>query len=252
MASGSENKIYVVTGGNRGLGLALIKTLLARPCTTVIATVRNEQSSAALEAEAANIPKGNKSSLQITQIDFSADVVPEKVREAFTVDHVDVLICNAGAAPPLTTTDLVSAADLRVAFEVNTIAPLMVFQALWPLLQKSASAPKVIMITSTLGSIEAMEPLPAGAYGPSKAALNWIAKSLHKENEASGIVAFALHPGWVKTSMGDTAAEQWGIATGPPLTIETSVQGMIKVIDGATRDTLSGKLVSYDGQVVPW
>ncbi|KAF4454649.1 Aflatoxin biosynthesis ketoreductase nor-1 [Fusarium austroafricanum] len=250
MTAQGSNTVYVVTGANRGIGLGLVKALLARDSTTVIATVRNDKSSASLQGELSQVSAGKDSTFEIVQLDFSAAISPEQIRDtiASKVDHVDILICNAAFSPPMTLTTQTSAANLRTAFEVNTIGPLTVFQCLWPLLQKSA-APKVINVTSSVGCITHQE-APGGAYGPSKAALNWITKSLHLQNES--LVAVALHPGWVGTDMGEFSAKEWGC---PGITLETvdgSVQGMLNIIDGATRDTTSGKFVTYKGQILPW
>lgn len=105
------------------------------------------------------------------------------------------------------------------------------------------------MISSSVGSIAEQEPFPGGAYGASKSALNWLTRALHVQNEESGLVAVALHPGWVKTRMGDFAASQWDYEPGAPETVERSVGGMLGVVDDATRERFSGEFISYDGQV---
>jgi NAD(P)-dependent dehydrogenase (short-subunit alcohol dehydrogenase family) len=120
------------------------------------------------------------------------------------------------------------------------------------LLQKS-SHPKVIMMTSSVGSIiGAQEPLPGGTYEPSKAALNWITRALHLQHARENLVAVALHPGWVQTRSGEFAAMEWRYADEPPLSVDESVAGMLDVIDRATRATTSGQFVTYEGEVVPW
>lgn len=254
MTQPEQNTVYVVTGANRGLGLGFVKALLARPNVTVIATVRSEQAATALEEEL----KSHEGNLHIMQLDFSKAIAPEVIRKSIDqtgVDHVDVLINNAGSVPPMTRAIETTAEELRATFETDTIAPLMVFQALWPLLQKSksspSSSPKLVMITSSVGSIAEMEPLPGGAYGPSRAAKNWLTKALHQEHKDDGLIAIALHPGWVQTRAGLFAADQWGIAQKPPVTIESSVAGMLQVIDTATQDT-SGKFLTQEGEVLGW
>lgn len=252
MAANNSNTVYVVTGGNRGLGLGIVKSLLVRANTTVIATVRNEDGSSTLTRETTAVPKGVGSSLQIVELDLSGIHSTADVREAFEsdIDHIDVLINNAGGTSPLVPATETTAEDLRAAFEVNTIAPLLILQALWPLLQKSLS-PKLIMVTSSVGSIAEMEPMPGGAYGPSKAAQNWLTKALHLENKDRGLIAIALHPGWVQTRAGQFAADQWGFASGPPDTIESSVEGMLKIIDEASNET-SGTFITQTGQILGW
>ncbi|KPM43902.1 hypothetical protein AK830_g2584 [Neonectria ditissima] len=248
MESGTGNTVYVVTGGNRGIGRGLVKALLSRPSTTVIATVRNDKAATILSTEAKTLPRGKDASLSIVELDFSVAPPPEQITQAFAIDRIDVLINNAAFSPPMTVAVETTAADLRLAFETNTIGPLVVFQALWPLLQNSA-APKLINVTSSVGCIAEQE-APGGAYGPSKAALNWLTRALHMQNER--LVAVALHPGWVQTRMGEFSAKEWGFVGGPPETVDGSVRGVLEVIDGATRDTVSGKFVTYKGQVLPW
>jgi len=260
MSPAANTTVYVVTGGNRGLGLGLVKALLARPSTTVVATVRTDAAAATLQAEADASGKADHSLLHIVQLDFSTAIPADKIMAAFkeatndTLDRVDVLICNAAnTTTPLSAASTTTAEDLRAAFETNTISPLMLFQALWPLMQKTvAPAPKLVMMTSTLGSIGGMEPVPAGAYGPSKAALNWITKALHAEHEEAGLVAVALHPGWVQTQAGEYSARSWGYKPGPPDSVEDSVEGILEVVDHATRDTVSGKFVTFTGQTLAW
>ncbi|KAJ5319784.1 hypothetical protein PENANT_c026G11149 [Penicillium antarcticum] len=252
-----ENKIYVLTGANRGLGFGLTKSLLARPATTIVASVRNPEAATSLKSGIENATVGGNSVLHIIELDFNTAISPKEILQIVTttlspISHVDILICNAGFAAPFTRASLTSAEDLRTSFEVNTIAPLMVFQAFWPLMQKSPSSPKLAVISSSVGSITEQEPVPGGAYGPSKAASNWITKALHSENEAHGLVAFSLHPGWVQTRAGDFAAKEWGYSGSPPVTVDESVNGMLEVIDGATRENFSGKFVTQTGEILPW
>ncbi|EEU36108.1 uncharacterized protein NECHADRAFT_72849 [Fusarium vanettenii 77-13-4] len=248
MASEDNSTVYVVTGANRGIGLGLVKILLSRPSVTVVASVRNDDAATSLKSDTDSVTKGRNSSLIIVKLDFSNALAPEQIRDAFTVDHVDILVNNAAFSPPMTLAAETPADNLRAAFEINTIGPLTVFQGLWPLLQKS-TAPKVINVTSSVGCINIQEG-PGGAYGPSKAALNWLTRALHMQNQ--GLVAVALHPGWVQTRMGELCARDWGFPGSPPETIEGSVEGMVQIIDEATREKYSGKFVTYKGQELPW
>ncbi|KAL4863357.1 hypothetical protein BDV12DRAFT_202200 [Aspergillus spectabilis] len=107
-------------------------------------------------------------------------------------------------------------------------------------------------MSSSVGSIGDQEPVPGGAYGPSKAAGNWLTRALHLQHSASGLVSVALHPGWVQTALGELAARDWKYDAGPPETVENSVTGILAVIDGATRETASGKFLTYTGQELAW
>ncbi|KAK1535741.1 short-chain dehydrogenase/reductase family oxidoreductase [Colletotrichum paranaense] len=254
------NTVYVITGTNKGIGLGLVKTLLARPSTTVVASVRNDEAASSLKSSVRDVNKGNGSELFVMLLDFNIAPDSTAARKAFdtatggAVTRIDVLISNAAVSATASRSVLTTAEELRSAFEINTIAPLMVFQGLWPLLERPQGADgppaKFIGITSSLGSIEEQEPLPAGAYGPSKAALNWLVKSLHIQHP--DLVSVAVHPGFVRTSMGEHAVKQWNFDLNRLDTIESSVTGVLEVIDGASRESTSGKLVTQTGQLIAW
>ncbi|KAL2132226.1 hypothetical protein VTI74DRAFT_4082 [Chaetomium olivicolor] len=235
------NTVYVATGTNSGLGLGMVKTFLSGLNTTVIGTVRNAAASETLKSEAASVHAATTAACTLFKLDFPNAVPAEKIRETFAaacpdVGHVDVYVNNAGFSTPMAAVALVSASDMRAAYETNTIAPLLVFHAFRPLLP----------------NIGGMEPVPGGAYGPSKAALNYLTKAIHVQEEASDMVAVALHPGWVQMRNGHFVAKEWGYEPGPPVTVEDSVKGMVSIIDGATRESFSGQLVTMTGQILPW
>lgn len=257
----ASNTTYVITGANRGIGLGLVQAYLARPSTTVVGVVRNDTAATSLKTAAEKVTKGTNSLLHVVQVDFSAAGSPEAVRERFLaatggLSHVNTLIYSAGHVTTMAPTIAITAEHLRESFEINTIGPLTAFQALWPLMEKGTAAtgapPKFIMLSSSMGSIGGMEPFPGGAYGPSKAAANYIVKALHLQMGQSGLVSVALHPGWVQTAMGDFVAKEWNYAAGPPDTVEDSVKGIVKVVDEASRETVSGKFVTQTGQELPW
>ncbi|KAJ3459147.1 hypothetical protein MRS44_015220 [Fusarium solani] len=231
MTAENNNTVYVVTGANRGIGLGLVKTLLSRPSITVVASVRNDDAATSLKSDTDSVTKGEDSSLIIVRLDFSTALAPEQIRDAFTVDHVDVLINNAAFSPPMTLAAETPADNLRAAFETNTIGPLTVFQGLWPLLQKS-TAPKVINVTSSVGCITIQEG-PGGAYEP-------------------GACGCCTSSGLGSDAYGRVVCQGLGLSWFSPETIEGSVEGMLQIIDEATREKYSGKFVTYKGQELPW
>jgi NAD(P)-dependent dehydrogenase (short-subunit alcohol dehydrogenase family) len=250
-----------ITGANRGIGFGLVEAYLSRPSITVVGIVRSQDSASSLQDASARIKLGTGSVLHIVQLKISETSGPDSIRETILAatsgpSHVDVLICSAGYSSTMVQTVEVTAEDLRECFEVNTIAPLLMFQAIWPLMinkeKNNSSPPKFVVITSSVGSIGAMEPYPGGAYGPSKAAVNYIAKSLHVQMVDDGLISIALHPGWVQTNMGRAAAKDWNFNDDPPVTVEESVSGILKVIDGATRESVSGKFITQKGEEIPW
>ena len=68
----------------------------------------------------------------------------------------------------------------------------------------------------------------------------------------NGLVSVAVHPGWVKTAMGNQVAKEWNYNAGPPDAVEDSVKDLVKVIREANRENLSGKFVDQKGMELPW
>ncbi|TVY83092.1 Norsolorinic acid ketoreductase [Lachnellula suecica] len=252
----APNTVYLVTGGNRGIGFGLTGALLLRPNTTVIATVRTDKTS---KDTLLALPLAEGSNLIITYLDVdvvktqyeslerSTQEVYRALTTAYKVTKIDTIICNAGIGssfrPSLSTTY----SSLLTHFQVNTLGPISLFQSLYPLLSPNS---KFILISSVLGSIGAMDGQePSLAYGVSKAGANYFVRKVHFENE--GVTTLAVHPGWVKTENGQNFADSIGVEE-PPMSLEDSVKGVLEQIDAATKSTTSGSFVSYDGTVIPW
>jgi NAD(P)-dependent dehydrogenase (short-subunit alcohol dehydrogenase family) len=102
--------------------------------------------------------------------------------------------------------------------------------------------PKVIMISSRYGSIEAMSGPGDIAYRTSKAALNCAMHNIALTLESKHIIAISFHPGWVQTDMGGKNAT---------LTAPTSVTSMRHVIESLTLKD-AGHFYNYDGTSLPW
>jgi norsolorinic acid ketoreductase len=106
-----------------------------------------------------------------------------------------VVIANAGILYDFSVVSSVLIPALREHVEANGYGPVSLFQAVYPLLQKSKQ-PTFIGIGSTLGSIGGMERRTSwttGAYGPSKALLHWLVRKIHFENES--FLSFVVDPG---------------------------------------------------------
>lgn len=174
----------------------MTSSLLLRPSTTVIATARDlsHETSKSLSS----LPTAEGSKLILIPFDANRPVITQE--QLSGVSHIDVVISNAGnSSGGFTETALtVTAEALHDDFQVNAVAPIMLFQACWPLLAKS-SDPKYVLITSTLGSIKilGMEAMPGVTYGASKAAANWLVKKMSAEMKDKGLNVGIIHPGYV-------------------------------------------------------
>ena len=186
---------YLITGANRGIGLGLTTALLKRPDTTVIAAVRNPSSATSLS----QVPAASGSKVIVVKIDSQALEDPAnaiaELQSKHGITKLDTVIANAGISSiyePAATTPI---AETQQHVEVNFIGPLVLFQAVLPLLEKGTN-PKFVGISTGIASIADMAkwaPIPVTAYGASKAALNYFLRKAHFENEK--LTIYALSPG---------------------------------------------------------
>lgn len=248
---------YLITGANRGIGKGLTTSLLQRPNTTVIAAVRDvAKSTPVLES----LPKGADSKLVIVKIDSQIESDPRtavaELQSKHEISSLDVVIANAGIAHSGTPIADNTSEALRDHFNTNTIGPVLLFQAVKPLLQASKSGKPIFLAISTLigsmGAQDMLAGLPAqfSPYGASKAALNWVVRRIHLEE--SWLTAYVTHPGLVLTDMAASmAVEGVDPVDLGAITVDVSVAGMLKTLDSASGD-ISGTFQNYDGTTLPW
>lgn len=116
--------------------------------------------------------------LLVTFESTSATDVSKAVKdiEAAGISHLDLVVANAGTCPVPTPLSTVDVKDVTDAFNVNTVGPIILFQALRSLLGKSKGSPKWVSVSSAAASLDRLEVHGAAsvpAYGISKAAMNW-------------------------------------------------------------------------------
>jgi NAD(P)-dependent dehydrogenase (short-subunit alcohol dehydrogenase family) len=231
---------YLVTGANRGLGLEFVRQLLARG-DAVVACCREPDKTDELQS----LAKTGGDRLKIYPLDVTDSDEISALPGTLAGDDlpIDVLINNAGVASGEEKLGAFELETMSHVLLVNSISPMLVSQAFVPMLEKSGKSPKIICITSGLGSITNAEGLSFGlSYGMSKAALNMAVKKLSSVLKPRGIAILALHPGWVQTDMGGAEA-----TLKPP----ESIAGMLQVIDRlSVRET--GKFLNYAGEQLPW
>ncbi|KAL2794625.1 NAD(P)-binding protein [Aspergillus keveii] len=248
------NTTYLITGANRGIGRGFVSALLSRPETTVIAAVRNP--AAESSTSLATLSKHSTSSLIIVQIDSQsptdAATAVEALQAKHDITHIDVVIANAAVGNDYSPVRSVPLNVLREHVETNAYGPLVLYQAVYPLLTKSAK-PIFVGVGSAMGTIGAMEqrPFPSAAYGPSKAMLHWIVRKIHFEEADTNVVAFVADPGWVDTDMADYSVKAMGVPK-PVQKVPETVDGILESIDGATRESVGGQWRVWDGSVFPW
>jgi NAD(P)-dependent dehydrogenase (short-subunit alcohol dehydrogenase family) len=222
----------VVTGANRGIGLELVRQLLARG--DQVETGAREPSKAETLRQLAAASGGR---LRVHALDVATDESVHAFAKEVGTIPIQLLINNAGMmgqrGAPLA--ELETDSVVRT-FSVNAVGPLRVTQALLPALR--AGKAKVVNISSTMGSIADNRSGGAMDYRLSKAALNMLSRNLAHELAPDGITVISLHPGWVQTDMG---------GAGAPLAVDASVSALLKVID-RLRPEDSGGFLNQRGE----
>lgn len=188
----SQNALCDAIGANRGLGLELCKQLSESGGYGVIYAVCRKTSDELTKLAGSNPDTGKiqvLQGIQVTDGDTSS-----KLQAALRDVPVDLLVHNAGAyGPPekgvesmyaTQTLENITAERMRFAFELNTVAPLMLTKALVPNLEQAAAAnkfSKVAIISSAMGSIA--ENGSGGHYGyrTAKAGVNMVGMSLSQD-----------------------------------------------------------------------
>ncbi len=236
----------VVTGANRGLGLEFTRQFLAAG-DDVVATVRQPKKADELN-KLLTASGGRGTAVRLDVVD-PADVAAAALHIGERFGAVDLLVNNAGIWSAPGQPERASAgalAELRPepvveVLEVNAVGPILVTQALAPLLAAAGGA-IVVNLSSGLGSLARATSRGNVAYGMSKAALNMATRHLAAELARQGTIVVAMSPGWVATDMG---------GPGAPLEPMESVRGMLNVVHGLT-PVQSGKFLDHTGATVPW
>lgn len=216
----------LITGANRGIGLALSKTYLAQGWQ-VLAVCRN--ASPELVESGARVIAG---------VDVTDQAALNKLADTFTGKKIDLLINNAGILQREALGNL-DYASIEQQLNVNAIAPLRVTEAFLGNLQRGA---KVAFITSRMGSISDNTSGSYYGYRMSKAALNAAAMSLARDLQPKGIAVAVLHPGYVQTAM---------VNFGGDISAEESAQRLSQRIADLSLEN-SGTFWHSNGDILPW
>ncbi len=220
----------IITGASRGVGLALSQTAL-RHGHEVLAVARQAAAAAPLAA----LRDEHPAKLRLLEADVRDAGAGEAIAAA-TKDwmSLDLLFNNAGILR-----ETAAREDFTDSFLVNAIAPFEITRALLPRLKLSAN-PRVVSLTSRMGSLAENTSGGHYAYRASKAALNMVNRSLALDHP--WLTAIVVHPGWVRTRMGGTAA---------PVDTADSAGGIWRLAHGLSREH-SGRFFDYLGKELPW
>jgi NAD(P)-dependent dehydrogenase (short-subunit alcohol dehydrogenase family) len=201
----STKAVALITGANKGIGFAIARQLGAREHVVWIGCRdhgRGEKAAADLRAE------GIDAHSIVIDVTNDASVHSAAARLGEASKTLDVLVNNAGISlgsfAPASTERI---DDIRAMFEVNAFGPVRVTQAFLPLLRR-AKAPRIVMMSSGLGSLAATVDMSnyiwnvgVAGYCASKSALNMFTIKLAKELSAEGIKVNSADPGYTATDL---------------------------------------------------
>jgi NAD(P)-dependent dehydrogenase (short-subunit alcohol dehydrogenase family) len=216
----------LITGANRGIGLALARQLAGRG-DRVIAACRQESKDLSLPGVRVE-----------TGVDVTSDASVQALMDRLGEQPLDLLILNAGI---LRADDLdgLRLDDVHAQLEVNAVGPLRVAHACRSRMRRGG---KIAVITSRMGSMG--DNGSGGYYGyrMSKAALNAMAVSLARDLRVAGVSVAILHPGYVRTDMTGQSGN---------VTPEQAARQLIDRIDALSPEK-SGTFWHANGEVLPW
>ena len=205
-----DKRVALITGGNRGIGYAISRSLAQRGITVILG-VRDPNKGAKacsrLQGEDLDV---NFELLDVTDED-SLKTAVKHIQAQF--ERLDILVNNAGILIDSAENTLeIDQSIIKTTLQTNVLGPLMLCQNCIALM-KTGGYGRIVNISSMLGSLsEIADPesvytgVGTPAYRLSKAALNAVTTLIAKEVRDDNILVNSACPGWVRTDMGGDQA----------------------------------------------
>ena len=245
-AASAGPPVVLVTGANRGIGLAL-SSVLAEQGWHVLATCRDPEHADELKALAARYP-----AVTLERLDVTDTAALDALAARYRGQPIDLLINNAGILgdPQAQQLGHFDQRNFEDVMRVNTYAPLRVAQAFLDSIAASRQK-KIVTLTSRAGSLAAAgEAHDNYFYRMSKAASNMSMRLLQNEVRARGVIVALISPGPVDTRMN----REWRHGAPPSgalLSPRESATAVVQLIGQLTPATAANAL-NYDGEQLPW
>ncbi|EFL02148.1 2-deoxy-D-gluconate 3-dehydrogenase [Streptomyces sp. SPB78] len=194
-----STKTALVTGANKGIGLAIARGLADLGFTVAVGARDEARGAAAAESLRAEGARAFAVVLDVTSEESVAAAARTVAEEA---GRLDVLVNNAGisgstedGAQDPTTLDL---DVVRTVLDTNVFGVVRVTNALLPLLRRAPS-PRIVNVSSTMGSLSLRTGPVLAAYAPSKTMLNALTTQYARRLADTPVLVNACCPGWVAT-----------------------------------------------------
>jgi NAD(P)-dependent dehydrogenase (short-subunit alcohol dehydrogenase family) len=239
----------VVTGASSGIGKAAC-VALARLGATVIAVCRDRSRGAAALADIGAAAAGGQPALELADLSSQRQIRALAGRLA-ELDRIDILINNAGSVHGQRS---VTEDGIERTFAVNHLAPFLLTNLLGPALQASAPA-RVVTVASAahhgavldLGDVNAERRyLPMLSYANSKLANILFTRELARRLAGTGVTAYCLHPGTVRTRFGRSGSHalRLGLGIARPF-LRSAASGARTAVYLASSPDLEGRTGGY-------
>lgn len=244
----TEPRTALVTGGNKGIGIHIVRQLAERGAYVYLAARDPARGRAAARKLAATGLGVEFVHLDVTD---SAIVAAAAQYVEQTSGHLDILINNAAITSGFAPASTVTTKDLRRTFETNVLGIVTVTNQFLPLLRRS-NYPRIVNVSSAMGSITLiadpqieLTKLNQAAYQTSKAALNALTVLYANELRSAGVKVNAVCPGYRATELngGQPTPGAGDPAGGATIAVTMALVGN----DGPT-----GQFVGDSGDRYPW
>ncbi|SDJ52931.1 Short-chain dehydrogenase [Lentzea albidocapillata subsp. violacea] len=237
----SNEKTALITGANKGIGFAIAQGLGAIGFTVAVGARDDVRRADAVERLRANGIDAFGVALDVTSGD-SVAAAAKTIEQ--TTGRLDVLVNNAGIAGRtgggVQTPSTLDLEVVRTVMDTNVFGVVRVTNAMLPLLRE-AESPRIVNMSSNMGSLALRTGPLLAAYAPSKSLLNSITAQYARELADTNVIVNAACPGYVATDFTGFASPR------------TAEQGAAIAVRLATLpdDGPRGGFFDDDG-VIPW
>ena len=259
--------VFVVTGSSRGIGLQFVKSLLERTQGKIVACCRspNDASNALNQylASSSNSSSFDKKRIQVLPVDVEQQETIDQLAATLRADYgrVDALFNVAGilgdgkmTPGPERSLSKMDRVWVEKTMAVNVIGPVMLAQALAPLMKQKQKANEesnkrsvIVNLSARVGSISDNQLGGWYSYRFSKAALNQATRTMAHELKRQGTLTVALHPGTTDTDL--SKPFQANVKQGKLFPVDFTANQLLDIVD-AMDDKHSGGFYDWSGKAL--